>query len=112
MPVSTRRHLERILEERREADRRVEVERDKAIEQTQKLYDYEKAKSNQLREQIGEERNLFPTKDELAAAIEKVEAVRESSHLNSRTFIVAASGVAVGFIGIVVAVLANAGIFG
>jgi len=100
----------------READlywgERLQAERDKATAQTQRLYDYEKQKANQLREQIGEERNLYPTKTELTAAIEKVEAARDASHIDSRTFVVAASGVGVGFVGIVVAVLANAGIFG
>jgi hypothetical protein len=112
MSVSTREHLEAIMDERREADRRVEVERDKATEQTQKLYDYEKGKSNQLREQIAQEKNLYVTKDELSAAIEKVEAVRGAAHINTRTFALAAGSVGVGVLGIVVAVLANAGIFG
>jgi CHAD domain-containing protein len=112
MPVSTRKHLEAL----READLlwgdKLQVERDKALAQTQKLYDYEKSKSNKLREQIAEERNLFPTKDELAAAIEKVEATRESGHINSRTFVVAAASAGVGFLGLIAAVIANTHVFG
>jgi CHAD domain-containing protein len=110
--ISTRKHLEALRETDLLWADKVQAERDKATAQTQKLYDYEKAKSNKLREQIAEERNLFPTKDELNAAIEKVEAARESGHINGRTFAVTAAGVGVGFTGLVVAILANAGIFG
>lgn len=111
MPVSTRKHLEALMDERREADRRVEVEREKATEQTQKLYDYEKEKANQLREQIAQERNLYVTKDEQAVAFEKADAVRESGHVNGRTFAVTTAGVGVGVAGIIAAILANAGVF-
>jgi hypothetical protein len=112
MSVSTREHLEALRKADLYWSEKVQAERDKATAQTQKLYDYEKSKSNKLREQIAEERNLFPTKDELAAAIEKVEATRESGHINSRTFVVAASSAAIGFIGIIVAVIANTNVFG
>jgi predicted nucleic acid-binding Zn-ribbon protein len=112
MPVSTRKHLEAL----RAADQRaltIKQEADeKALELSREAQKYRDEQANKLREQINQERNLYATKDDLTSAIEKVEAGRNSGRLNSRTFAVTAAGVCVGFIGIVVAVLANAGVFG
>jgi predicted nucleic acid-binding Zn-ribbon protein len=112
MPVSTRKHLEAL----RAADQRALEIKQKADEQaltlSRKAQEYRDEQANKLREQINQERNLYATKDDLSSAIEKVEASRSSEHIDSRTFVVAAGSVLVGFVGIVVAVLANAHVFG
>jgi vacuolar-type H+-ATPase subunit E/Vma4 len=112
MFVSTRKHLEAL----READQRAlaikERADEKALELSREAQRYRDEQANKLREQINQERNLYATKDDVSVAIEKVEAGRDSGRLNSRTFGVTAAGVGAAFIGIVVAILANAHVFG
>lgn len=82
--------LARSIEEKfyQERDRRyseVGQEREKALQIKEKadeaalglareIQQYKDEKANQLREQINSERGLYPTKDELIAATEKLEA--------------------------------------
>jgi predicted nucleic acid-binding Zn-ribbon protein len=112
MPVSTRKHLEAL----RAADQRALEIKQKADEQaltlSREAQRYRDEQANKLREQINQERNLYATKEDVSAAIEKVEAGRDTGRLNSRTFAITAAGVGAAFIGIVVAVLANAHVFG
>jgi vacuolar-type H+-ATPase subunit E/Vma4 len=112
VPVSTRKHLEAL----READQRAlaikESADEKALELSREAQRYRDEQANKLREQINQERNLYATKDDVTGAIEKLEAGRDTGHVNSRTFALASISAGVGFIGIVVAILANAHVFG
>lgn len=73
----------------REAERRFQDERDRrytelnqvkeaselrALELAREIQKYKDEKANELREQINSERGLYPTRLELTAAVEKIEA--------------------------------------
>lgn len=82
---AARQATDRFAEERDRRYTEVGVEREKAlkIKETadlaalglaREIQSYKDEKANQLREQIAAERGLYPTKSEVAAAIEKIEA--------------------------------------
>lgn len=105
MFVSTRKHLEAL----READQRAlaikEQADEKALSLAREIQTYKDEKANELRSQIERERGEMATKDDLAGAVEKVEAVRASSFFNTRTLIVALLAIAAG-------ILTNVRVFG
>lgn len=92
--VTTRKHLEAL----READQRAlaikERADEKALSLAREIQTYKDEKANELRSQIERERGEMATKDDLAAAIEKVEAVRVSNVFNARTLLVALLAIA------------------
>ena len=95
MKVSLREHIEALLrekdlryEQRYEAQqeanrnaflaakeaREIKDRADKeALELAREIQKYKDEKANNLRDQIGAERGLYPTKDDLKAAVEKLE---------------------------------------
>lgn len=125
MPVSTRKHLEAL----READQRALAIKQTADEQalalSREAQHYRDEQANKLRDQINEERGSYLTQDvyterheELVrriGAIEKALAEgggRDRGKTDSSARLVTMLSLGVGFIGVIVAVLANAGIFG
>lgn len=98
MPASTRKHLEAL----READQRAlaikERADEKALSLAREIQTYKDEKANELRSQIERERGEMATKDDLAVAIEKVEAARTSSVFNARTLLVALLAIAAGIL--------------
>jgi hypothetical protein len=105
VPVSTRKHLEAL----RAADQRaiqIKQEADeKARDLAREMQTYKDEKANELRSQIESERGLMATKEDVAAAIQRIEAMRASDFLTFRTL-----GVAI--LAVVAGILANAGVFG
>jgi hypothetical protein len=103
--VGARRHIEALraqdLRFEQERDRRyseVKEEQEKAIkiketadlaalELAREIQTYKDEKANELREQISSERGLYATKDDLAGAIEKVQAERRTGGLDSRALV-------------------------
>jgi hypothetical protein len=93
--VTLREHLEalRAADDRRYAE--VAAEREKALkiketadlaalELAREIQTYKDTKANELREQIGSERGLYATKDDLAAAIREVVATLQQSGRDRR----------------------------
>lgn len=78
---------QRALQIKEEADVR-------ALELAREIQTYKDEKANELRSQIESERGLYATKDDVIAAIEKVEAGRGVRALSTREWITAAAGVA------------------
>lgn len=125
MPVSNRKHLEAL----READQRAlaikERADEKALELSRDAQHYRDEQANKLREQISEERGKYLTQEvyterheELIRRIGAVEKAlaegggRDRGRLDSRTVLFTMLSLGVGFVGVIVAVLANAHVFG
>jgi hypothetical protein len=70
---------DRRYSEARESDQRAlqikEVANRDALALDRQIRDYKDEKANQLREQIGQERLLYATKQDLVASFEKIEAI-------------------------------------
>jgi hypothetical protein len=104
----------------KERDRRyseVNIEREKALkiketadlaalQLAREIQTYKDEKANELREQISRERNLYPTKDELASSIREVVAGRKQVGQFSVTTVIAILAVLTA-IGAFVAVLVH-----
>lgn len=102
----------RFLEERDRRYTEVNIEKEKAlkIKETadlaalslaREIQTYKDEKANELREQINSERGLYATKDDLRAAVEKIEAGLHSGSLDARSLLFAVLGLLLA-VGIVV----------
>lgn len=122
--VTLREHLEAL----RSADQRaLEIKQkadEQALELSREAQRYRDEQANKLRDQINEERGKYLTKDEYdgkheelirrMGAVEQILAETGGNNrgrLDSRALLFTTLSLGVGFVGIVVAVLANAGVF-
>jgi hypothetical protein len=68
-----RRYTE-VAAEREKALKIKELADDRALDLARQIQTYKDEKANELREQISSERGMYVTKDELRAAVDKIEA--------------------------------------